>query len=71
METPVYLNRERPVEERIEDLLGRMTLAEKVGQLNWPCVYVRELGRSVEEKFEGCRKFAEGRFVPGIGPGGG
>ena len=29
----VYLSSELPVEERVEDLLGRMTLEEKVGQL--------------------------------------
>ena len=29
-----YLNSNQPVEERITDLLGRMTLEEKVGQLN-------------------------------------
>ena len=29
----VYLSSELPVEERVEDLLGRMTLEEKVSQL--------------------------------------
>lgn len=29
-ETPVYLNPNAPVEDRIEDALSRMTLAEKV-----------------------------------------
>ena len=29
----VYLNSELPVEERVEDLLRRMTLEEKIGQL--------------------------------------
>ncbi len=31
---PVYLNPNAPVEKRIADLLGRMTLEEKVGQMN-------------------------------------
>ena len=30
---PVWRDARRPVEERVEDLLGRMTLAEKAGQL--------------------------------------
>src|SRR5690349_5417861 len=29
----VYLDARRPVDERVRDLLGRMTLAEKVGQM--------------------------------------
>lgn len=29
----LYLNREAPIEQRVEDLLGRMTLQEKVNQL--------------------------------------
>ncbi|MEM2921559.1 MAG: glycoside hydrolase family 3 N-terminal domain-containing protein, partial [Candidatus Bathyarchaeia archaeon] len=32
-EKPVYLDPSQPVEKRVEDLLGRMTLEEKVGQL--------------------------------------
>ncbi|NKQ58302.1 beta-glucosidase [Amycolatopsis sp. K13G38] len=31
--TPAYLDAERPVAQRVSDLLGRMTLAEKVGQM--------------------------------------
>jgi beta-glucosidase len=33
-ETPVYLNSEYPVSDRIEDLINRMTLEDKVGQLS-------------------------------------
>lgn len=33
MTSPAYLNPILPVEERVADLLGRMTLEEKVGQL--------------------------------------
>jgi beta-glucosidase len=57
--------------QRAEDLLARMTLEEKVGQLNWPCVYVDELGKDIPSKMEACRKLAAGAFVNGLGPGGG
>jgi beta-glucosidase len=33
MSTPAYRNPALPVEERVADLLGRMTLEEKVGQI--------------------------------------
>jgi len=48
-----------------------MTLEEKIGQMNMPCVYLRQMGRDIRSKFEGCRKFAEGTYVKDIGPGGG
>lgn len=32
----VYRDAGRPVEERVDDLLGRITLEEKIGQLNVP-----------------------------------
>src|ERR1700687_2835986 len=30
---PVYLQPARPIKDRVDDLLGQMTLAEKVGQM--------------------------------------
>ncbi|HTS58295.1 MAG TPA: hypothetical protein VMH03_12145, partial [Terriglobales bacterium] len=42
--TPVYLDARQPIERRVDDLMSRMTLKEKVGQLNLPCVYVDQLG---------------------------
>ena len=33
-QTPVYLDGNRPVEERIEDALGRMTLEEKIAVIH-------------------------------------
>jgi len=70
-DSPVYRDATKPIETRVEDLLSRMTLAEKVGQINMPCVYVGGLGRDVPSKTEGCRKFALGQLEPGIGPAGG
>lgn len=68
---PDFRNPLSPVEKRVEDLLSGMTLEEKIGQMNMPCVYVEGLGKDVKSKFEGCRKFAEGTQVKGMGPGGG
>jgi beta-glucosidase len=79
---PLYQDARQPIEKRIEDLLGRMTLSEKVGQMNMPCVYRAEMGggatntgdgamRFIEVKTESCRKFAEGTHLAGLGPGGG
>ncbi len=50
----------------IKDVLGITPTS-----FGYPCVYSSELGRTVEEKMDGCRKFAEGTFMEGIGPGGG
>ncbi len=68
---PSYLDPGRPIEQRVDDLLRRMTLEEKIGQMNMPCVYEDALGKSLEEKAESCRKFVLGTLAPGIGPGGG
>jgi beta-glucosidase len=70
------------VEARIEALLHRMTLEEKAGQMNMPCVYVRQMGggstegrilneADIKAKTEACRRFVEGVYAPGVGPGGG
>jgi beta-glucosidase len=59
------------VDARVEGLLSRMTLEEKVGQMNMPCVYEDGLGESREAKVDGVRRFAAGRQVEGLGPGGG
>ncbi|MCK5466892.1 MAG: polysaccharide deacetylase family protein, partial [Cyclobacteriaceae bacterium] len=66
-----YQDPSLPTAQRIDDLMSRMTLAEKIGQLNMPCGYFEELGNTAEEKMEGSRKFTEGTFLDGIGPGGG
>lgn len=68
-ELPAYLDQKRQVAERIDDLMGRMTLKEKVGQLNLPCVYVNELGKDIPSKMAACRRFAAGTYTQEIGPG--
>jgi beta-glucosidase len=69
--TAIYKNPEMPVKMRIEDLLSRMTLEEKLGQINMPCVYISELGKSIPVKTENCRKLTEGTFLEFLGPIGG
>jgi beta-glucosidase len=68
---PLYLDSSQPLEKRVADLLGRMTLEEKVGQMNMPCVYENELGHTIPEKMNACRKFAAGTYLKDFGPGGG
>jgi beta-glucosidase len=63
--------REDQLSQRVEALLGRMTLEEKIGQLNMPCVYESALGTTREDKMRGVREFAAGRLLEGLGPGGG
>jgi len=69
--TPLYLDSKQPVEVRVDDLISRMSLKEKVGQLNLPCVYVDQLGKSIPEKMEACKRFAAGTYTDEIGPGSG
>jgi beta-glucosidase len=66
---PVYLDASQPISSRVEDLLSRMTLKEKVGQLNLPCVYVDGLRKTIPEKMEACKRFAAGTYTNEIGPG--
>jgi beta-glucosidase len=68
---PVYKNPIFSAEKRVEDLLSRMTLEEKIGQMNMPCVYVSELGNDKQSKMTGCEKLTEGDFMQGLGPIGG
>ncbi|MFH0757989.1 MAG: glycoside hydrolase family 3 C-terminal domain-containing protein [Bacteroidota bacterium] len=68
---PLYKDPLFPVSERVGDLLSRMTLVEKIGQMNMPCVYVDELGNGDAAKTEACRKLAGGTFMENLGPIGG
>ncbi|MEJ2701010.1 MAG: glycoside hydrolase family 3 C-terminal domain-containing protein [Sedimentisphaerales bacterium] len=67
----VYLDPSKPIHVRVEDLLRRMTLEEKIGQMNMPCAYLRVFGRNHEEGLEVAKKFTEGTLKEGMGPGGG
>jgi beta-glucosidase len=68
---PLYLDSKQPIERRVNDLMGRMTLKEKVGQLNLPCVYVDQLGKTIPEKLKACPRFAAGTYTNEIGPASG
>jgi beta-glucosidase len=68
---PLYLDSSQPIDLRVNDLMKRMTLKEKVGQLNLPCAYVDQLGTTVPQKIEAARKFAAGTYTNEIGPGAG
>lgn len=68
--TPMYRDPQQPLQSRVEDLLGRMTLKEKVGQLNIPVIYITEEGLR-PKTMEDLKKFVEGTFTDEIGPGGG
>ncbi|HEV2423668.1 MAG TPA: glycoside hydrolase family 3 C-terminal domain-containing protein [Terriglobia bacterium] len=66
---PIYLDPSQPIGRRVDDLMSRMTLKEKIGQLNLPCVYVDELGKDIPSKMQACRRFAAGTYTREIGPG--
>jgi hypothetical protein len=59
-EKPVYLDATQPISARVDDLIRRMMLKVKVGQLNLPGVYVDALGKTIPEKMEVMKKFAAG-----------
>ena len=67
----LYRDASLPIPVRVEDLLKRMTLEEKVGQMNMPCVYEDKLGKETAGKLEACKKFVSGEYEIGFGPGGG
>ena len=65
----VYLDSGQPIDKRVEDLLSRMTLEEKLGQLNMP--YHALMAEGLPAKIEALKKFAEGKLIANIGPAGG
>ena len=86
-QTPIYKDPSQPIEKRVDDLISRMTLKEKVGQLNIPCCYETQIGwgihsdapslwsstsrESRDKQIDGCRRWAEGTHNDIFGPGGG
>lgn len=68
---PLYKNPTYSIEKRVEDLLARMTLEEKIGQMNMPCMYMGLMGRDIEAKTASSIKLAKGEFLEGVGPIGG
>lgn len=57
VDTPVYKQASRPIEERVADLLSRMTIEEKIAQLRCPLgleMYTKTSDKSVEvsQKFK-------------------
>jgi beta-glucosidase len=68
--TPFYKNPIYPIEQRVNDLLSRMTLEEKVGQLNMTA-YPVLVSKDLSGKIEICQKLTDGTFFSNIGPVGG
>jgi beta-glucosidase len=68
---PLYLDSTQPIEKRVNDLLSRMTLEEKVGQLNMPCVYTSVWGTNPAARRDSCIKYLKGEMVPCMGTPGG
>ncbi|MDD4192854.1 MAG: glycoside hydrolase family 3 N-terminal domain-containing protein, partial [Mangrovibacterium sp.] len=68
---PVYKDPSYPIDRRVEDLLSRMTLEEKIGQMNMPCMYISEMGKTITEKTESSKKLTAGTFMEKLGPIGG
>lgn len=65
--TPIYLDPNRPVEERVDDLMSRMTLKEKVGQLNFPDLYAAQIKYHCQAG--GLQTIHGGDLYPGHRPG--
>jgi beta-glucosidase len=68
---PLYLDPKQPIEKRVQDLLSRMTLEEKIGQLNMPCVYTSNWGANPAARRDSCIKYLKGKMVPCMSTPGG
>ena len=70
-QSPTYLDPSKSIRQRVDDLLRRMTLDEKIGQMNMPCAYLNVFGRTRREKLDFTGRFVRGTLLEGLGPGGG
>src|SRR5258708_23263546 len=74
---PIYKDASRPVAERVKDLLGRMTLDEKIGQITLVekgSMNIADVGPlGIGGVLSGCGGFPKGRKTPprwaGVGDG--
>ncbi len=66
---PLYHDAAQPIECRVDDLLGRMTLEEKVGQINMPCVYEQRAGQDYPGKDRGRAEVRRGHSYRGLRSG--
>ncbi len=66
MKVPCYKNSKQPVEKRIKDLLGRMTIEEKAGQLNQ--LYSGNKSENLPSHFSDIRAGGIGSFIWGKFP---
>jgi beta-glucosidase len=66
-ETPLYRRADAPLEQRVEDLLGRMTLEEKLGQINMPPGF----GEDAPKDYAQVERLVTGEQEEGLGPVGG
>lgn len=76
LKKPIYLDPTEPIEKRVADVLARMTLEEKVGQMNMTAAYYikdkfRPNGAELCSELDECRGLAKGTCIEGIGPIGG
>jgi beta-glucosidase len=71
----IYRDATQPIDKRIEDLLNRMTLEEKIGQLNMTLTLPDEMATYMSPAPPSNRSqieaFVKGSFHPPIGPAGG
>jgi beta-glucosidase len=67
----LYLQEDAPIERRVEDLLGRMTPEEKLGQLNLPAQFDPVSGTTPPRTFEEAERLVTGEYEERLGPIGG